>query len=62
MAPASARARRDTMLEYLQASNGAIPADLRQVVETIARSGGTPLVVVAQSAEHALCLLAVIQT
>ncbi len=35
----------DSMLEYLKASNGSVPDDLRQIVDTIARSGGTPLVV-----------------
>ncbi len=35
----------DAMMDYLRHSSGEVPADLRQVVDSIARSGGTPLVV-----------------
>jgi K+-transporting ATPase ATPase B chain len=35
----------DAMMEYLRNSNGEVPADLREIVDTIARKGGTPLVV-----------------
>jgi potassium-transporting ATPase ATP-binding subunit len=35
----------ETMMEIVNHSQGSVPADLRQVVEKIARSGGTPLVV-----------------
>jgi K+-transporting ATPase ATPase B chain len=36
----------DTMIAYLQAKNCPIPVELRDVVDTIARGGGTPLIVV----------------
>ena len=35
----------ETMLSYLQENNSPIPVELRQTIDTIARSGGTPLVV-----------------
>ena len=35
----------DTMIAYLQENNSPIPVELRQTIESIARSGGTPLVV-----------------
>ena len=35
----------DTMFDYLKASNSSISSELNQMVEQIARSGGTPLVV-----------------
>ena len=35
----------DTMLAYIQGFNGSIPPDLRAAVDSIARTGGTPLVV-----------------
>jgi len=35
----------DTMYEAIQASGNAVPPELRQMVENIARNGGTPLVV-----------------
>jgi potassium-transporting ATPase ATP-binding subunit len=35
----------DAMIEYIQNLGGVFPANLRQAVDTIARSGGTPLVV-----------------
>ena len=37
----------ETMLSYLQESSSAIPLELRQTIDQIARSGGTPLVVVS---------------
>jgi K+-transporting ATPase ATPase B chain len=36
----------DTMMNYLQEKNSPAPAELHQIVDEIARSGGTPLVVV----------------
>jgi K+-transporting ATPase ATPase B chain len=36
----------DTMITYLQEKNCPIPTQLREVVDTIARAGGTPLIVV----------------
>jgi potassium-transporting ATPase ATP-binding subunit len=36
----------DTMIAYVEESGRSIPADLRAMVDRIARSGGTPLVVV----------------
>jgi potassium-transporting ATPase ATP-binding subunit len=36
----------ETMITYLQNAGAPIPSELRQIIETIARSGGTPLVVV----------------
>jgi potassium-transporting ATPase ATP-binding subunit len=36
----------DTMIAYLQENNSLIPVELRQTIDGIARSGGTPLVVV----------------
>jgi potassium-transporting ATPase ATP-binding subunit len=35
----------DAMIEYLQNAGGLVPTDLRQAVDSIARNGGTPLVV-----------------
>jgi potassium-transporting ATPase ATP-binding subunit len=35
----------DAMIEYLQNAGGLVPPDLRQTVDSIARNGGTPLVV-----------------
>ena len=35
----------DTMIDYLQAKNCPIPAELLDVVDAIARAGGTPLIV-----------------
>jgi potassium-transporting ATPase ATP-binding subunit len=35
----------DAMMQYIQSMGGVIPSNLRQTVDTIARSGGTPLVV-----------------
>jgi K+-transporting ATPase ATPase B chain len=40
----------DTMLEYLLAGGGSVPADLNHLVDGIARSGGTPLVVTRNQA------------
>lgn len=42
----------DTMIEHLQNLGGVIPLEMRQAVDGIARSGGTPLVVTRN--EHAL--------
>ena len=36
----------DTMIAYLQSQNGIVTQELRHLVDTIARSGGTPLVVI----------------
>jgi len=36
----------DTMIAYLQEKNSPTPTELRDVVDTIARAGGTPLIVV----------------
>jgi potassium-transporting ATPase ATP-binding subunit len=36
----------DTMIEYLRSNGGLIPAELHQMIDNIAHSGGTPLVVV----------------
>ncbi|PKO16078.1 MAG: K(+)-transporting ATPase subunit B [Chloroflexi bacterium HGW-Chloroflexi-10] len=36
----------DTMIAYLQSQNGIATQELRHLVDTIARSGGTPLVVI----------------
>jgi potassium-transporting ATPase ATP-binding subunit len=36
----------DTILTYLENGGAAIPVELRQIIDSIARSGGTPLVVV----------------
>ncbi len=35
----------DAMIEYLQNAGGIVPPDMRQAVDSIARNGGTPLVV-----------------
>jgi K+-transporting ATPase ATPase B chain len=35
----------DTMIEFLQMAGGSVPAELRQIIDDIARGGGTPLVV-----------------
>jgi K+-transporting ATPase ATPase B chain len=35
----------DAMMDYLQSANGFVPPDLKQTIDAIARSGGTPLVV-----------------
>jgi potassium-transporting ATPase ATP-binding subunit len=42
----------DAMMQYIQSMGGVVPSNLRQTVDTIARSGGTPLVVARN--EHAL--------
>jgi len=40
----------DAIEKYVQQQGGSMPADVKQTVETIARTGGTPLVVATQNA------------
>ena len=46
----------DAIIEYVHNSGGEIPPDLREIVDSIARNGGTPLVVAKND-----CALGVIQ-